>query len=320
MFAGDSWIIIAAAFALDLILGDPPSWPHPVRWMGRAVTVLEPILRRWTRRPFVAGQMLVGILVPGTWALGLGLIVAAHRLSPALALAVQVVILWTCLSTRALYTAAMAVQRALVRQDLGAAREAVGMIVGRETAYLDAQGVSRAAVETVAENLVDGVVAPLFFAVLGGAPLALAYKMVNTLDSMVGYRSPRYLEFGRAAARLDDIANFLPARLSVPLIAAPAAILFRRGRPAWRTARRDGRRHLSPNAGWPEAAFAGALGVRLGGPNRYHGQTVPKPYIGIGHRPVQVTDIARACDLMLTSALFTAVLAAGLALVLGGLR
>jgi adenosylcobinamide-phosphate synthase len=164
------------------------------------------------------------------------------------------------------------------------------------------------------------VVAPLFFALLGGAPLALAYKMVNTLDSMVGYRSPRYLEFGRAAARLDDIANFLPARLSVFLIAAPAAIFFRRGRAAWRTARRDGRRHLSPNAGWSEAAFAGALGVRLGGPNRYHGQMVNKPYIGAEHRSVQVTDIARACDLMLASALFTAVLAAGLALVLGGLR
>jgi adenosylcobinamide-phosphate synthase len=320
MFAGESWIVIAAAFALDLILGDPLSWPHPVRWMGRAVTVLEPILRRWIRRSFVAGLMLVGILVPTTWALGFGAILTAGHLSAVLARAVQVAILWTCLSTRALYTAAMAVQRALVRQDLGAAREAAEMIVGRETGHLDAEGVSRAAVETVAENLVDGVVAPLFFALLGGAPLALAYKMVNTLDSMVGYRSPRYLEFGRAAARLDDIANFLPARLSVFLIAVPAAIFFRRGRAAWRTTRRDGRRHLSPNAGWPEAAFAGALGVRLGGPNRYHGQMVNKPYIGAEHRPVQVTDIARACDLMLASALFTAVLAAGLALVLGGLR
>jgi adenosylcobinamide-phosphate synthase len=320
MFVGDSWVVIAAAFALDLILGDPPSWPHPVRWMGRAARILEPFLRRWRRRPFAAGVLLVLLLVPTTWALGFGAILAAGYLSPVLAQAVQVVILWTCLSTRALYTAAMAVQRALVRQDLGAARKTVGMIVGRETGHLDAEGVSRAAVETVAENLVDGVVAPLFFAVLGGAPLALAYKMVNTLDSMVGYRSPRYLQFGRAAARLDDAANYLPARLSVALIAGPAAILLGRGRQSWRTARRDGKRHLSPNAGWSEAAFAGALGVRLGGPNRYHGQMVNKPYIGAEHRSVQVTDIARACDLMLASALFTAVLAAGLALVLGGLR
>jgi adenosylcobinamide-phosphate synthase len=318
MFVGDSWVVIAAAFALDLILGDPPSWPHPVRWMGRAARILEPFLRRWRRRPFAAGVLLVLLLVPTTWALGLGAILAAGYLSPVLAQAVQVVILWTCLSTRALYTAAMAVQRALVRQDLGAARKTVGMIVGRETGHLDAEGVSRAAVETVAENLVDGVVAPLFFAVLGGAPLALAYKMVNTLDSMVGYRSPRYLQFGRAAARLDDAANYLPARLSVALIAGPAAILLGRGRQSWRTARRDGKRHLSPNAGWSEAAFAGALGVRLGGPNRYHGQMVSKPYIGAEHRSVQVTDIARACDLMLASALLAALLAVGLLLVLGG--
>ncbi|MEE4608639.1 MAG: adenosylcobinamide-phosphate synthase CbiB [Desulfobacteraceae bacterium] len=317
MFTGDPWIIIAAAFALDLLLGDPPTWPHPVRWMGQAVNLLEPPLRRWIRRPFVAGVLLVVLLVPGSWVLGFGLTAAAGRLSPVLALAVQVVILWTCLSTRCLHTAAMAVQRALVRQDLGAARQAVAMIVGRQTAHLDAEGVSRAAVETVAENLVDGVVAPLFFALLGGAPLALAYKMVNTLDSMVGYRSPHYLQFGRAAARLDDAANFLPARLSLLLITAAAAMLFRRGRQAWRTARRDGRRHLSPNAGWPEAAFAGALGVRLGGSNRYHGQAVCKPYIGAEHRPVQVIDIARACDLMSASAFCGVLLAVGSALALG---
>lgn len=317
MFTGDPWIIIAAAFALDLLLGDPPAWPHPVRWMGRAVKLLEPPLRRWIRRPFVAGLLLVAILVPVTWAAGFGLIAAAGRLSPALALAVQVLILWTCLSARCLQRDAMAVQRALLRQDLSAARTAVAMIVGRETAHLDAGGVSRAAVETVAENLVDGVVAPLFFALLGGVPLALAYKMVNTLDSMVGYRSPRYIEFGRAAARLDDAANFLPARLSLPLIAASAGIGFRRGRQAWGTARRDGRRHLSPNAGWPEAAFAGALGVRLGGSNRYHGETVRKPFIGGEHRPVEVTDIARACDLMLASAFGAVLVAAGLALAFG---
>jgi adenosylcobinamide-phosphate synthase len=141
--------------------------------------------------------------------------------------------------------------------------------------------------------------------------------MVNTLDSMVGYRSPRYLEFGRAAARLDDAANFLPARLSLLLITVPAEMLFRRGRQAWRTARRDGGRHLSPNAGWPEAAFAGALGVCLGGSNRYHGQTVCKPFIGPEHRPVQVIDIARACDLMLASAFCGVLLTVGLALALG---
>ena len=184
-------------------------------------------------------------------------------------------------------------------------------IVGRETERLDESAVARAAVETVAENLVDGIVAPLFFALLGGAPLAMAYKMVNTLDSMVGYRSPRYIEFGRASARLDDAANFIPARLSLPLIVAAARLGFGRGAQAWRIGRRDARRHASPNSGFPEAAFAGALGVRLGGPNRYHGQVVEKPFIGEELREVAITDIRRACRLMVFTTLLAALLAVG---------
>jgi adenosylcobinamide-phosphate synthase len=313
MFGVDLRLAIAAAFVLDLILGDPPAWPHPVRWMGRAVAFLEFWLRRSGLPPFAAGLILVAIVVPGTWGAGLALKELAARVSPALAMGVEVVLLWTCLSARSLFTAAMGVYRALVRADVAAARGAVGMIVGRETDRLDATAVARAAVETVAENLVDGVVAPLFFAVIGGAPLALAYKMVNTLDSMIGYRDARYILFGRAAARLDDVANYLPARLAVALIVPSAWILFGRGRQTWQTARRDGRRHASPNSGWSEAAFAGALGVCLGGPNRYHGRMVDKPYIGDGNREVVASDIHRACDLMLLAAAAAALLAAGAA-------
>lgn len=298
----DLALCIAAAFALDLALGDPPNWPHPVRWMGRAIQALEPWLRR-RMPPLAAGCALVAILVPGTWLLTAGALSLTRQTAPEAALVLQTVLLWTCFSSRSLVDAARRVGGRLARGDVAGARQRVAMIVGRETDRLDAGEVARAAVETVAENLVDGVLSPLFFAVFGGAPLAMAYKMVNTLDSMIGYRNPRYLLFGRCAARLDDLANYLPARLSVPLVAAAAALLARRGGIAWRWALRDGRQSHSPNAGWPEAAFAGALGVRLGGPNRYHGRWVEKPTIGRRFRPVQASDIDRACHLLLVAVL-----------------
>jgi adenosylcobinamide-phosphate synthase len=188
------------------------------------------------------------------------------------------------------------------------------MIVGREVDRLDETGVTRAAVETVAENLVDGVIAPLFFAVLGGAPLAMAYKMVNTLDSMVGYKNERYLLFGRFAARLDDVANYLPARLSVPFIAIAAHLLNGRGRAALKIARRDGRAHASPNAGYPEAAFAGALGLWMGGPNTYHGRVVEKPVIGKELAGARRIHIRQACRLMLSTSLLFFMVAATLIL------
>ena len=317
MTAGALAPVLLAALVLDLALGDPPSWPHPVRWMGRAIQRLEPPLRGCGLTPLAAGRVMVLVLVPGTWLLAAAVVKTAEWISPVLGTGVQIVMLWTCISVRALYSAAMRVEGALLRDDLAAARQSVAMIVGRETDRLDAAAVARAAVETVAENLVDGVLAPLFFALLGGVPMAMAYKMVNTLDSMIGYRNPRYIQFGRTAARLDDLANYLPARLSVPLIVPAAQLLFGRGRPAWHIARRDGRRHASPNAGIPEAAFAGALAVRLGGPNRYHGEMVEKPLIGSGFTDVQVQDIGRACHLMLTTALLAVIAGVGLAFVVG---
>jgi adenosylcobinamide-phosphate synthase len=212
------------------------------------------------------------------------------------------VLIYYAVSVKSLKTAALDVARALRTATLAEARQTVAPIVGRDTGQLSRSGVARAAVETVAENLVDGVVSPLFYAAIGGAPLATAFKMVSTLDSMIGYKNDRYSRFGRVAARLDDAANFLPARLCAPVIAAAAQMLFGTGRRALATTRRDGRRHASPNSGIPEAAFAGALGVRLGGPNFYQGVCVDKPFIGADFAEAEPADIKRAGDLMVLSA------------------
>ena len=226
-------------------------------------------------------------------------------------------LIFYCLSAKSLRQAALKIDRLLAAGEVDRARAQVRMIVGRDVDRYEADDIARATVETVAENVVDGVLSPLFFAALGGAPLALAYKMVNTLDSMVGYKNPRYLLFGRAAARIDDVANFLPARLAVPLIAL-AAHRVEGASPALalQTARREGKNHSSPNAGYPEAAFAGALGVRLNGPNVYHGVLVDKPYLGAAFGPVTRAHIARACRLMTLTALAGALAAWLLSLLL----
>jgi adenosylcobinamide-phosphate synthase len=297
------WYIIAAAFLLDLLLGDPEGWPHPIRWMGSAIERFEPEFRKLSVNPIWSGTLFAVSLTTGTFLLAWGVLLAAWAFHPAAGIAGEVVMLYYCISVRSLEKAALKVYAALRETGLARGRAAVAMIVGRETAGLDESEVARAAVETVAENLVDGVISPLFYALLGGAPLALAFKMTNTLDSMIGYKNDRYRYFGRAAARIDDVANYIPARLSVLLIAAAAQIISKMGRPALRTGFRDGRRHTSPNAGFPEAAFAGALGVRLGGPGTYHGRKVEKPYLGKEYDPAGTGDIPRACRLMVLASL-----------------
>jgi adenosylcobinamide-phosphate synthase len=295
-------LILLAAFVLDLLLGDPLFLPHPIRWMGRAIEILEPPLRRLPLPLTVCGAIFGLTLVGGTWLLAAGLDMAAGWIHPAVKSGLDAVLIYYCISARSLEKAARQVWQALCDDDLPAARRRVARIVGRETQRLSGAGVARAAVETVAENLVDGFVAPLFYAALGGAPLALAYKMVNTLDSMVGYKNERYLQFGRASARLDDLANFLPARLTVPVIALAAQLLpARGGLRALKSAWRDASRHTSPNAGYAEAAFAGVLKIRLGGPNAYHGRLVDKPFIGSDFGEAQSAHIPKACDLMLLS-------------------
>lgn len=301
------WWVLPAAFLLDFCIGDPQFAHHPVRYMGRAIAALEPRFRRLPLPLTASGGLFALTLIPGAWAAATLLLEAARAVSPLLRTALEILLLYFFIAARGLSDAAGEIYGILKRGDLAAARSALAMIVGRETDRLSEAGVARAAVETAAENLVDGFIAPLFFFLLGGVPLAAAYKMVNTLDSMVGYKNETYREFGKVSARIDDAANYLPARLSVPVISMAAQLLDGRGAAAFRTALKEGRRHSSPNAGWAEAAFAGALRVKLGGPNVYHGKVVEKPYIGGAFKEVSVSDIPKACDLLELSVFLWAV-------------
>jgi len=229
------------------------------------------------------------------------LILSAQIIHPVLKTFIEIILIYYCISIRSLRDSAMEVYRLLNHVELGAAKKKLSFIVGRDVEKLSEQGVAMATVETVAENLVDGVISPLFFAAIGGAPLAMAYKMVNTLDSMIGYKNKKYQDFGKAAARIDDFANFIPARLSVPIITLAVQILSGKGRRAFKTAIKEGSNHASPNAGYPEAAFAGGLGIKLGGPNYYGEQLVSKPYIGENLKAAEMGHIKKACDIMMLS-------------------
>ena len=309
-----SWIVIPAAFALDMLLGDPRRFPHPVRWMGRAIVAAEPRFRRLPVHPALAGGAFTAVLVAGTWWLAAALIDAGRSLDPLLAEIVEIVMVYFCLSVRSLNDAAMEIFTLLNQQRVDDARGRLAMIVGRDVDRYQPRDMARAAVETVAENFVDGVLSPLLCAAGGGAPLAMAFKMASTLDSMVGYKNERYYHFGKASARLDDVFNFVPARVSVPLIALAAQLLSRTGIRSLRTAWSEGRNHTSPNAGLPEGAFAGALQVKMNGPNTYGGILVKKPYIGIRFADARIDDIKKACDLMMLSSLFSVGLTGALAL------
>jgi adenosylcobinamide-phosphate synthase len=271
---------IIIALLLDLTFGDPRWLPHPVRMIGRLIAALEGPTRRAIPDVRLAGS-LTALTVILTAALATGAIIwAAGWVHPRLGDAVSILLLYTTLAARDLADHSNGVYRALAGFDLAEARRLVSWMVGRDTERLTEPEVIRAAVESVAENTVDGIIAPLFFAALGGPIAAMAYKAASTLDSMIGYRNERYIDFGRTAAEIDDGANWLPARLAVPIITAAAALTGQQTSAAWRIARRDGRKHLSPNAGIAEAAFAGALGIRLGGIMQRRGRPVNLPEIG----------------------------------------
>ncbi len=306
-----SWYILLAAFLLDFVLGDPQSFPHPIRWMGRVITALEPYFRNLPLKLSISGTLFTVFLILCTWASTSLLIITAQIIHPLLKVIIEILIVYYAISAKSLEKAAMDVSRLLMQNRLADAKEKVSFIIGRDVEKLTEKGVARGAVETVAENFVDGVVSPLFFAALGGAPLAMAYKMVNTLDSMIGYKNEKYKNFGKTAARVDDVANFIPARISIPVISWAAQILSGKGSRAFETAVKEGANHTSPNAGYPEAAFAGALGIKLNGPNYYHGQLVSKPYIGVRFGEVNLIDIKKSCDLMiLASGLWLGILCA----------
>ncbi|HOI16668.1 MAG TPA: adenosylcobinamide-phosphate synthase CbiB [Geobacteraceae bacterium] len=290
--------IVITAVLLDLLLGDPRRLPHPVVGIGRMISVLELLLRRLFRNELVGGVLLLVIVVGMTWSLAFLLLKGSYTLSPYLGFAVAVWFSYTCLAARSLHHESKLVADRLATGDLEGARTFLSRIVGRDTDDLSEPEIWRALVETVAENSSDGVIAPLFYLMLGGPALGLAYKAVNTLDSMVGYRNERYLLFGRASARFDDLANWLPARLTGLLMVAVAPLVGLSGKEAFRMMLRDGRNHSSPNSGVPEAATAGALGVRLGGTNRYFGKPVEKPTIGDPRRDLSIESYREAIRLM----------------------
>lgn len=298
-------IAFFAGFLLDMILGDPDRIPHPVRLIGRLISGLETGLRgKDYRKGMWEGVCLVVCVVFCTVTVTAVVLSAAYWLHPYAGVAVETVMTWQILAARCLKTESMKVCDRLRARDLEGARRAVSMIVGRDTDCLDEEGVIRAAVETVAENTSDGVIAPMLYTALGGPVCGFLYKAVNTMDSMVGYKNERYLYFGRAAARLDDLVNFVPARISAWLMIASAFVGGKdfSGKGAFLIWKRDRRKHASPNSAQTESACAGALGVRLAGDAVYFGKVVKKPYIGDERRKIEVEDIRRAGRLLYLTA------------------
>ncbi len=294
--------IILAAAVLDILVGDPFWLPHPVTCIGQAITWGEAGIRKLARTPgqLKAGGLVLSVLVAGgTYVFFWGILWAAYHIHSYFGVALSVVVMSQSLAVNSLYKHAVKVARPLYRGDLPQARAALARIVGRDTDDLEEKEIVRATVETVAENTVDGIIAPLFYGFLGGPPLAMAYKAVNTLDSMIGYKNDRYLHLGWAGARLDDIANYIPARITglLYLISAP----FTSGgfRAVLSTMIKDASRHPSPNSGIPEAAVAGALQVQLGGSNYYGGVLSERALIGQGNRPLETRHIYHSLALMM---------------------
>lgn len=309
------WLTLAAlltGYVLDLIFGDPRQIYHPIRIIGNLIAVLEKGIRKvfpkTSRGELAGGTVLVVLVVLICMAVPAALLGLAAWIHPVVYWLMASFWCWQILATKSLKKESMKVYAPLKEGDLPAARRAVAMIVGRDTERLTEEGVAKAAVETVAENTSDGIVAPLIFLALGGPALGFFYKAVNTMDSMVGYKNERYLYFGRTAARLDDVLNFLPSRISAWLMILAAAILGMDGKNAKRIYLRDRKNHASPNSAQTEAVMAGALRVQLAGDAWYFGELYKKPTIGDPFRAVEPEDIVRANRLMyLTSALALAV-------------
>lgn len=303
MMLHNTWLIALCAFILDLVLGDPQGMPHPVRLMGRTIELLESLLRK-TKIPPGAGGLFLAITVVGiTFGVSYFMVKIAYKISPYIGSIVSVILVYTALSVKSLYTESVKVFRDLSKDDVEKARQDLSMIVGRDTDRLNEEEIIRAAVETVAENTVDGIIAPLFYAFIGGAPFALAYKAINTLDSMVGYKNEKYHKFGFISARLDDLANYIPARIGGILISVASFIIGKDGIRAFITVIRDGDHHPSPNSGIPEAAVAGALGIRLGGINYYQGAASVKPFIGRPYKNISLHHIKEANVIMVVSSI-----------------
>lgn len=299
------WMAVLCGFLLDCLLGDPEKMPHPVIWMGKAIFHLEKWLRRrlpQTPEGERTGGIILAITLPvATLLISGGLCGLFWWIHPLLGLALQILWCWQALAMRCLAKESSNVYRCLKTEGLEAGRNAVSRIVGRDTAQLSEQGVIKATVETVAENFSDGVLAPLLYMLIGGAPLALTYKAINTMDSMVGYKNDKYLYFGRAAAKLDDVANYIPSRIAALLWIVVSPLAGGNISNAWKIWRRDRRNHSSPNSAQTESACAGSLGIQLAGPACYFGKRLEKPYIGDAVREIELEDILRSNRIMIVA-------------------
>lgn len=303
-----------AGFVLDLLIGDPHFIPHPVRLIGSLISSLDKRLncdagynsseKKLNLIKYKRGMLLAFTVIFATFAMSVIIIVAAYSINLYAGVIAEAVMTWQILATKCLRVESMRVYDALKTDGVDAGRRAVSMIVGRDTSVLDAAGVTRAAVETIAENTSDGVIAPMLYTAIGGPVLGFVYKAVNTMDSMLGYKNDKYMYFGRFAARLDDVVNFIPARISAYLMIAAAFIGGRQfdGKNAYRIFKRDRFNHASPNSAQTESVCAGALRVQLAGDAVYFGKLVKKKYIGDGLREIEYEDIKRANKLMYITA------------------
>lgn len=303
-----------AGFVLDLLIGDPHFIPHPVRLIGSLISFCDKRLncdagyniseKKLNLIKYKRGMLLAFTVIFATFAMSVIIIVAAYSINLYAGVIVEAVMTWQILATKCLRVESMRVYDALRTDGVDAGRRAVSMIVGRDTSVLDAAGVTRAAVETIAENTSDGVIAPMLYTAIGGPVLGFVYKAVNTMDSMLGYKNDKYMYFGRFAARLDDVVNFIPARISAYLMIAAAFIGGRQfdGKNAYRIFKRDRFNHASPNSAQTESVCAGALRVQLAGDAVYFGKLVKKKYIGDGLREIEYEDIKRANRLMYITA------------------
>ncbi|MCX8119074.1 MAG: adenosylcobinamide-phosphate synthase CbiB [Desulfobacterota bacterium] len=303
---------LSLAYVADWIFGDPKGFPHPVKLIGRAIQFFE---KRWLRegdstfRQRLWGGILMVLIVGGAGLITWGVIRMAGWIHPTLSSLLTVFFAYTTLATQNLYVEVREIVNDLEKGELSKARTGVGYLVSRDTGQLDEGEVCRALIETTSENTSDGIVAPLFYLTLGGPPLAMAYKALSTLDSMIGYKNERYRYFGWASARADDLANFIPARMTVLFFTLSSLLLRKDWRGAWRVAWRDGGKNPSPNSGYPEAAVAGALNIQLGGENYYFGRRTQKPLIGDPGNRITIQEVKASLHLMIATSLIAALVA-----------
>jgi len=312
-------LIFVLAVVADLVVGDPRWLPHPVVYIGRLISWLETVLRRMIRNERAVGVLLLLLTVFITVFLTWLMLYACWTLSSLMGFVMAVFLSATCLAARSLHAESAVVAQELDAGDVAAARQRLSWIVGRDTDNLDESEIWRALIETVAENTSDGVITPMFWLTIGGPVAGMAFKAVSTLDSMVGYKNERYLHVGRASARMDDLLNFIPARLTglLLIICAPLCGCSLSG--GWRIFRRDRRNHPSPNSAHPESAAAGALGIRLGGTSTYGGRVSSKQFIGDPLNPIDGRAYRGMIRLMYTSALLMALICTALAVGMKGL-